>query len=246
MANRVQFQREQLTQAHQQSVCTTRALLCELIANRILRRYHEDNPGIQGLLLLSQILVGSFDPFQGAPEDVAQDNSGFLSVSSRTVRNRRLPALELAIISEAKSFLSTSACQRVVNAIYEGRVVYTPTSFIDILPDRYKQKPISLYNPRKAPLLNQYRLVVPRTRNFLEICHFIILLLLFLFIMAERDPSSFSAREIIFMVYTLGWVLDQIGSILEHGGLHIKPILHCMILTNSRVACIYGKSLVVS
>jgi hypothetical protein len=217
LANRVQFQRELLTRPHQQSVCTTRGLLCELIANRILRRYHEDNPGIQGLLLLSQILVGSFDPFQGAPEDLAQDSSIFSGVSSRNLRSRRLPALELAIISEAKSFLSSSACQRVVNAIYEGRVVYTPTSFIDILPDRYKQKPISLYNPRKAPLLNQYRLVVPRTRNFLEICHFIILLVLFLFIMAERDPSSFSARETIFMIYTLGWVLDQIGSILEHG-----------------------------
>jgi hypothetical protein len=244
LANRVQFQREQLTQPHQQSVCTTRALLCELIASRILRRYHEDNPGIQGLLLLSQILVGSFDPFQGAPEDIAQDSSGFLPVSGRSVRNRT-PALELAIISEAKSFLSSSACQRVVNAIYEGRVVYTPTSFIDILPDRYKQKPISLYNPRKAPLLNQYRLIVPRTRNFLEICHFIILLVLFLFIMAERDPSSFSARETIFMIYTLGWVLDQIGSILEHGKRHMKQG-YFVVLTSTRVACIYRESLVVS
>ena len=175
------------------------------------------------MLLLAQILVGSFDPFQGAPEGLAQDSSIFASVS-RTVHNKRLPALELAIISEAKSFLSSSACQRVVNAIYEGRVVYTPTSFIDILPDRYKQKPISLYNPRKAPLLNQYRLVVPRTRNFLEICHFIILLMLFLFIMAERDPSSFSGRETVFMIYTLGWVLDQVGSILEHGECRMRPV----------------------
>jgi hypothetical protein len=221
LANRVQFQREQLTQSHQQSVCTTRALLCELIANRILRRYHEDNPDIQGLLLLSQILVGSFDPFQGAPEENPSENGSFMPVPPRTGRNKRLPALELAIISEAKTFLSSSACQRVVNAIYVGRVIYTPTSFIDILPDRYKQKPISLYNPRKAPMLNQYRLVVPRTRNFLEICHFVILLVLFLFIMAERDPSSFSGREMIFIIYTLGWVLDQTGSILEHGKLHM-------------------------
>jgi hypothetical protein len=41
--------------------------------------------------------------------------------------------------------------------------------------------------------------------------------------MAERDPSSFSAREAIFMIYALGWVLDQIGSILEHGELRTKP-----------------------
>jgi hypothetical protein len=195
--------------------------------------------------LLSQILVGSFDPFQGAPEETTQDGSSFVwAATPRTGRDKRLPALELAIISEAKTFLSSSACQRVVNAIYEGRVVYTPTSFIEILPDRYKQKPISLYNPRQAPLLNQYRLVVPRTRNFLEICHFVILLALFLFIMAERDPYGWSGREIVFIIYTLGWVLDQIGSILEHGKLRVITGRHN--LTNSRVACVYGESLVVS
>lgn len=64
LVNRAHFQREQLTQAHQQSVCHTRATLCELIANRILRRFHEDNDGAKGLLLLAQILVGGFDPFQ--------------------------------------------------------------------------------------------------------------------------------------------------------------------------------------
>jgi hypothetical protein len=130
---------------------------------------------------------------------------------------RKLPALEIAIISESKTFLASSACQRVVSAIYEGRVIYTPTSFIDILPDRYKQKPISIYNPRKAPLFNQYRLIVPRTRNALEIGQFIVLLVLFLVIMEQRDPSSFTAKEIVFIIYSLGWILDQTASILEHG-----------------------------
>lgn len=218
LVNRSQFLREQLTQPHRQSVCTTRALLCELIANRVLRRYHETNQGSQGLLHLAQILIGGFDPFQGAPEEVIQEHSNLSwAVQTRTGRKRKVPALEIAIISESKTFLSSSACQRVVNAIYEGRVVYTPTSFIDILPDHYKQKPISLYNPRQGPLFNQYRLIVPRTRNVLEIIQFIILLVLFLVIMEERDPSSFTGREIVFIIYSLGWILDQFASILEHG-----------------------------
>ena len=216
--NRTQFLREQLTQPHQQSVCTTRALLCELVANRILRRFHEDNPGAQGLLFLAQILVGTFNPFQGAPEEVIQESSHFSwTVQTRTGYKRKLPALEIAIISQSKNFLSSSACQRVVNAIYEGRVIYTPSSFIDILPDRYKQKPISLYNPRKAPLLNQYRLIVPRTRNILEVFQFLILLALFLLVMANRDASTFGIIELAFIIYTFGWVLDQFASILEHG-----------------------------
>jgi hypothetical protein len=216
--NRAQFKREQISQAHQQSVRSTRALLCELVANRILRRFHEDNPGSQGLLLLAQILVGGFDPFQGAPEEVRQEQSTLSwTTKTRTGYKRKLPALEIAIITESKTFLSSSACQRVVSAIYQGRVVYTPTSFIDILPDHYKQKPISLYNPRKAPMFNQYRLIVPRTRNILEICQFMILLVLFLLVMAERDPSTFGFMEVVFIVYTCGWVLDQFASILEHG-----------------------------
>jgi len=170
------------------------------------------------LLRLAQILVGGFDPFQGAPDEVIQEHSNLSwTLHTRTGYKRKLPALEIAIISESKTFLSSSACQRVVNAIYEGRVVYTPTSFIDILPDHYKQKPIGLYNPRKAPLFNQYRLIVPRTRNILEICQFAILLALFLVIMTDRDPSGFTGKELVFIFYTLGWILDQTASILEHG-----------------------------
>lgn len=117
LVNRVQFQREQLTQPHQQSVCTTRALLCELVANRILRRFHEDNTGAKGLLLLSQILVGGFDPFQGAPSEVIEDNTHLSwTIQTRTGYKRKLPALEIAIISESKNLLSSSACQKVVNA----------------------------------------------------------------------------------------------------------------------------------
>lgn len=104
-----------------------------------------------------------------------------------------------------------------IDAIYEGRIIYTPSSFLDIIPDRYKQKPISLYDPRASPILNQYRLIVPRTRNILEIMQFIILLFLYLVFMAERDPSRLSVLEVAFSVYAFGWVLDQFATILEHG-----------------------------
>jgi hypothetical protein len=104
-----------------------------------------------------------------------------------------------------------------VDAIYEGRVVYTPSSFMDIIPDRYKQRPISLYDPRKAPLLNHYRLVVPRTRTYLEIMHFVVLLGLYLAFMSERDAKQISKLEGCFTVYACGWVLDQFATLLEHG-----------------------------
>lgn len=104
-----------------------------------------------------------------------------------------------------------------VDAIYQGSVIYTPSSFIDIIPDHYKQKPISIYDPREAPLLNQYRLIVPRTRNILEVFQFVILLGLYFAFMTERDASQFSLVEACFAIYAFGWALDQFATILEHG-----------------------------
>lgn len=218
MVNRVQFLRQHQGTPHYQSVNITRATLCELIAIRILRRYNEDNPGPQGLLLLANILVAGFDPFQGCPNDVREENELVRwKLQKKDGDEKKLPALEIAIISESKIFLSSSASQMVVTAIYEGRVVYTPSSFIDILPDRYKRKPICLYDPRKAPLLNQYRLIVPRTRNYLEVGQFLVLIGLYVMVMRDRDPLASSSTEIVFGIYAAGWTLDIFASILEHG-----------------------------
>ncbi|KAI0140904.1 nonselective cation channel [Hypoxylon sp. NC0597] len=242
LVNRSQFLHEQEHMTNKQNVHFTRATLCELVATRILRRFGDDNPGSEGLLLLANILVAGFGPFQNAPEEVRQE--AFLGPTWS--QHRTLPALEVAILSSSKYFLSSTHCQKVVNAIYIGQVIYTPSTFgeykttftievfilyspitfilsntnmttLDMIPDRYKQKPISLYEPREAPLLNQYRLIVPRTRNVLEIIQFIILLTLYLLFMLERNPEYLSILEIAFAVYAFGWVLDQFATILAHG-----------------------------
>ena len=198
---------------------TTRARLCELVASRILRRYDEDNIGPEGLLPLANVLVSGFAPFQNAPEHVVDEYKDALQSARQNYRGY-ITALELAIISDSKMFLSSASCQKVMEAIYVGRVVYTPTTFIDMLPDHYKHKRILLYNPRKAPLLDHYRLRVPRTRNVLGILQFMILLLLYILVMQSRDDANtlkIPAIEFLFWIYSLGWVLEQIASMLEHG-----------------------------
>lgn len=106
---------------------------------------------------------------------------------------------------------------------YRGRIIYTPTSFIDILPDHYKNRGISLYDPRRAPLLNQYRLIVPRTRSIIETSQFVVLLVLYVLMMINREHTigprhlKFTVWELIFDVYSIGWVLDEIASVCEHG-----------------------------
>ena len=115
------------------------------------------------------------------------------------------------------TFLGQCSHESSIDAIYVGKVVYTPSSFVDMIPDRYKQKPIALYDPRTAPVLNQYRLMVPRTRNFLEIFQFLVLLFFYLLFMFERIPNHYSIYEIAFAIYAFGWVLDQCATILAHG-----------------------------
>ncbi|KAL6720614.1 hypothetical protein ACLMJK_002539 [Lecanora helva] len=218
LVNKLQFLREQAYEAHQ-TINTTRAMLCELAALKILRRVDEETPGREGLLLLSNILVSGFEPFQKAPEDIIRQTSRSVhwTIQKTGGYERKSTVLEVAIISESKILLSSPACQKVMEAIYVGRIVYTPSSFIDIIPDHYKHKPISLYHPKKSLLLNQYRLQVPRTRNLMDIGQFIILLVLYALTMEHRDEDRFTMYELVFSIYAFGWVLDEFASILEHG-----------------------------
>ncbi|EXJ85226.1 hypothetical protein A1O3_05901 [Capronia epimyces CBS 606.96] len=246
LVNRMQFIREQSFATHHQTVNLTRALLCELVAEKLLRRYNENNPGPRGLLKLANILVAGFDPFQGAPPEVTQTSAHPMHWAARkngAKIEKKLTALELAIVSASKSFLASSACQKVVDAIYRGKLVYTPSSFIDILPDGWKKRPISLYDPRRAPLLNQYRLIVPRTRNIVEVFQFVILLGLYVAVMMGRETRmtpKYTAVEAVFDIYAAGWVLDQIASVLEHGwGVYTQNLWSFLDATFSTIFMIY-------
>ncbi|ETS85464.1 hypothetical protein PFICI_03489 [Pestalotiopsis fici W106-1] len=217
LANRIQFLREQSSSA-QQTVSIARASLCELVAARILRRFNEDHEGPLGLLLMAHILVDGFDPFQGAPPEIEQEHRHPQWPMQRDDgHERKLTTLELAIISESKVFVGSLACQRVIDAVYGGRIVYTPISFVDILPDHYKHRPISLYDARAAPLLPHNRLSVPRIRAIIEIAQFLVLVVLYILTMTHRSSSHVSAYEWVFIIYTTGWVVDEFASVIEHG-----------------------------
>lgn len=227
LVNRAQFLREQSYQAHHQTVNTTRGNVCEIVAARIVRRFDEDHTGREGLLKLANVLVAGFEPFQNAPKSVVMEKRdagwGFAERWLQSDRKRMLTALEVAIVSESKLFLATTACQKIVETVWRGRITYTPTAWLDLVPDRYKRRGISLYDPRRAPLLNQYRLIVPRTRNIIETVQFIILFVLYILAMTNKEASigpehlRFSVPELLFAIYGVGWCLDELTSVLEHG-----------------------------
>ncbi|EJT73539.1 nonselective cation channel [Gaeumannomyces tritici R3-111a-1] len=223
LANRVQFLREQDNTVHQ-TVSIARATLCELLASQILRRLHEEHADDgDGLLLISHVLVEGFDPLQGAPDGIRQDEASrrrrqtLWQPRERRGHERKLTALELAIISESKALIASAACQRVVSAVSEGRVIYTPLTLMDILPDHYRHHPITLYDPRRAPILNHYRLIVPQWRNAIEFFQFLTLLVLYIVTMVYRNDEGNMIFELLFSTYTAGWVLSELAAVVEHG-----------------------------
>ncbi len=108
LVNRAQFLAEQAHLSNRQNVNFTRAMLCELIAVRILRRFNEDNEGAgRNLLVLAHILIAGFEPFQNAPAEIREE------VGASTAHHRTLPALEVAILSESRIFLASTSCQKM-------------------------------------------------------------------------------------------------------------------------------------
>ncbi|KAK0732197.1 hypothetical protein B0H67DRAFT_597829 [Lasiosphaeris hirsuta] len=247
LANRVQFLRSQSDEAIHQSVNIARATVCELVAARILRRFHEDNPGRSGLLLLANILVSGFDAFDAAPEAIRRmSRAEQWPVQERGGHERKLMALELAILSESKILIASVACQRVVDAVYRGLVVYTPLSLVDILPDHYKHHPVSLYEPRRAAILNHRRLIVPQLRNLIELFHFVILLALYVLTMMHCNGNEHGTRkmgmyEAAFAIFTAGWVLEQFAAIVEHGWeVHAQNLWSFLDVTFILIYGVYG------
>src|SRR5258706_1068078 len=147
LLNRVHFIRDQNFSTA--SLSRSRAALCEILATRTLRQSSD-------VLELAGILVTPWPIFEGAPPDVLQRCTEFDDFEDKT---RVGNAIEMAIMSEAKYFIKSSPCQKVIDAIWSGKCVYTAESSHSLLSDTYKRAPIHYYDPRKAPLLDHYRSV---------------------------------------------------------------------------------------
>ncbi|OAV97381.1 hypothetical protein PTTG_08032 [Puccinia triticina 1-1 BBBD Race 1] len=237
LVNRVQFSTDASHALTLHSVNATRASLCEILATNILRRLHQADllkhkhntttsqkltPEEEQACLLNSanVLATAFSPFEGAPAQViAALQADWGASDSKNLLARQSNALEMAIVSEAKQFIRSPACQRVIDAIWSGKIVYTSTAIVDILSDRYKHRPVSLYNPRNAPLLNHYRLTVPRNRAALEYFHYAVLIGSYVATLQTRQLDRMNPIEVWFNVFTLGFAADKLGSVLEHGWL---------------------------
>ncbi|KAK7061015.1 hypothetical protein VNI00_000750 [Paramarasmius palmivorus] len=172
------------------SISRTRAELCEILAIRTLREYGNN------LMALALSLT---------------------TKEREDLEERVGNAIEMAIVGKAKRFLKSSSSQKVIDSIWSGKIVYQAQSSHSILSDTYKRNPIHFYDPHKAPLLDHYRLKVPSIRSVLEYMNFMILFILFIVAIEMNERDRINISEMFFMVYALGFTLEKVAAMQEHG-----------------------------
>lgn len=225
IANALQFTKE-ASNAASSGTDKTRAMLCELLAIKLLREASTRE--------LIDALSYGFDPMQGQP---VGETAPQTMHRRHTQRPARISCIEVAIRAGSKRFLAHPLVVQHLQAIWNGSIVFH--SAADSMHRRRpsivaigsrggndqvqkaqdsagNQRMATLYNPRDASLFKLSRLRVPRYRNILSTISFAILLLLFVAVLQEKS-LEITTLELIFWAWTAGYMLDEVINFNEQG-----------------------------
>ena len=251
IANCLQFRKEGEANPGNVGVSKTRALLCELLAMRLLKEFSTRE--------LIDALSYDYDPLQGL-----EALPGGANWARQGQRHARISALEIAIRAQAKKFLAHPLVVQQLEAIWAGTIVFhsvadslhrkpdsshsrsDPTSE-ELSPGRgpsrrlpqpkqpkqtnaelpasaLMRRTVTLYDPHDSSLFKLSRLRVPRYRNLFSTLSFGIMLGLFLAVLTEKS-DDITVLEVIFWFWSAGYMLDEIVGFSEQGfGLYIMSV----------------------
>ena len=245
MTNCLQFQKEATLYPGNSGTSRTRAMLCELLAIRLLREYSTRE--------LIDALSYDFDPLHGqvditpAPMDGPRQNRE--SHVKPRPRTARISCFEVALRAQAKRFLAHPLVVQQLEAIWAGTIVFhsaadnmhrkfpftkfqhsygtlnQPGKELQIQDPGSLRRGVTIYNPKDASLFKLSRLRVPRYRNLLSTISFAVLLGLFLAVLIQRS-LEITPLEVVFWFWAAGYMLDEIVGFNEQG----FQSLHCEFL----------------
>ncbi|PPQ76669.1 hypothetical protein CVT24_011914 [Panaeolus cyanescens] len=165
LINRVHFLRDDNVTT--MTLSRSRATFCEILATRVFRDIGND------LLKLTATLTTSWPVYSGAdPLIISQAQEERDDDLENYVGN----AIEMAILGKAKRFTKSSACQKVIDAIWSALNLELITSF-----------------------------------------SFLTLFILFIIAIEFNERNRLNAAELAFMIYALGFTLEKIAAMQEHG-----------------------------
>ncbi|KAI8942688.1 hypothetical protein NX059_000737 [Plenodomus lindquistii] len=251
LANCLQFRKEGEDHPGNMGVSKTRALICELLAMRLLKEYSTRE--------LIDALSYDFDPLQGLQGQSQGNNTP--NWSRQAPRSARISTLEIAIRAQAKKFLAHPLVVRQLKAIWAGTIVFhsaadslhrkpdspvgrgydgfdghmspragpsrrrSPTKApAPLPPTALLRRTVTLYDPHDASLFKLSRLRVPRYRTLFSTISYGIMLGLFLAVLAEKS-DDITALEVLFWFWSAGYMLDEVVGFSEQGfGLYIMSV----------------------
>ena len=244
MANCLQFSKEAAENPGNRGTSTTRAMVCELLAIRLLKEYTTRE--------LIDALSYDFFPLQGlnsgdTGNQTPSQNQQFPRLSKPQARVARVSTLEVAIRALAKRFLAHPLVVQQLEAIWAGTIVFNsaadnahrPSSWI--LPRQPRaygainggsgqpaqgsqssanqvvtRRSVTIYDPREASLFKLSRLRVPRYRSFFSTVSLSILLGFFVAVLSERSVKI-TALEVLFWFWSAGFMLDEVVGFTDQG-----------------------------
>ncbi|KAF7375030.1 hypothetical protein MSAN_00389100 [Mycena sanguinolenta] len=209
LVNRAHFLEESENDLAYAGVMLSRATLCEILAMKLLSHFASNH------ITLVAVLTTSWSPLSGATPQIVEEVKQVLG-SNANVSDAE-SALEVAISTQAKQFISSPVTQKVVNDIYTGRVVFSTSATRSMLADNYKPKAITIYDSRDAPFLDHYRLRVPKYGAILEFLNFACLLITFVLCLSNQDHAQMTFWEVVFIVFAAAFTLKEYTAATEHG-----------------------------
>jgi hypothetical protein len=120
-----------------------------------------------------------------------------------------LNALEIAAVADAKKFLSQRVVQKIVDDIWNGRVIFWESLSV------HSKKKAKIYNKTRA---DPYcRLRVPKYQKGFQAIFFALFLVLYYAVLAERNPQKISAVEVLLYIWIAAFAYDEFGEWQDAG-----------------------------
>ncbi|KAJ8586944.1 hypothetical protein M405DRAFT_822499 [Rhizopogon salebrosus TDB-379] len=191
-------------------VMLSRATLCEIMALKLLNHFASSK------IQLAAVLTTLWNPLAGAPADVIEEVKDAIGGDDEYDDNPQC-AIEMAIATKAKTFLASPLVQSVVNDMYNGRIIVSIVSNRSMVADNYKQRATAMYDPRTAPILDHYRLRVPRYSVILHFVNIALLLMIFVACLWTQDVSRVTFWESLFLIFAVAFTLQEYTASKEYG-----------------------------
>jgi hypothetical protein len=140
------------------------------------------------------------------------------NVGNHTASFKNLNALQIAVIADAKRFLSQHVVQKIIEAIWHGEIVFWDSI------SAYSTKSPRYYNVHTADPYSRLR--VPKYLKVWEVAFFMTFLVLYYSVVVERSFVHIPVVEVIFYIWLASFLWDEISEWMDAGVLYLNDIFN--------------------